>query len=111
MNFRGRLLRNDQARLAFDRVQDGLDAEGLIERQGRMRLDSTHLLANISRMSRLDKVRETLRLALKAIGIDLAHAGWAEWEALWAEYGHEDRPERDRTPEQWQQKLVQAGKR
>jgi hypothetical protein len=74
-----------------------------------MRLDSTHLLANVARMSRLDKVRETLRLALKAIGQDPAHAGWAEWETLWAEYGHEDRPERDRTPQQWQQRFVDAG--
>jgi hypothetical protein len=42
-------------------------AAGLVERQRKERLDSTQILGLVARMSRLECVRETLRLALKEL--------------------------------------------
>jgi hypothetical protein len=62
--FRQRLLEHEKAKLAFDAVLSGLVEAGLVSRRSRQRLDSTHVLGLVAKMSSLDVVRETLRLAL-----------------------------------------------
>lgn len=62
--FRDRLLEHAQAKLAFDTVLSGLREAGLVPKRGPQRLDSTHVLGAVARLSRLECVRETLRLAL-----------------------------------------------
>jgi len=66
-NFRGRLLENDMMRVGFDVIVDALRDAGLLRKNSRQRLDSTHVLGNVSKMSRLECVRETIRLFVEQI--------------------------------------------
>lgn len=65
--FRQRLLEHHQGRVAFDALLQGLEQDGLIARGGKQRLDSTHILALVAQMSRLEKTRETVRLFLEML--------------------------------------------
>jgi len=67
VNFRQRLLAHQHNRLVFDALLEGLEGQGLIPRRGKQRLDSTHILAHVARMSRLEKTRETVRLFLEML--------------------------------------------
>ena len=71
VNFRQRLLAGDLSTLGFGAVLEALIAAGLVARKNRQRLDSTQMLGCLSRMSRLDCVRESLRLALEEIAEQL----------------------------------------
>jgi DDE family transposase/transposase-like protein DUF772 len=87
VHFRQRLLERDLSALAFQAVLDALAESGLIKRKSRQRLDSTQMLGRVSRMSRLDCVRESLRLALKEIADKLPPAQRPEWwSSLWDRY-------------------------
>ena len=107
--FRDRLEAHEQARLVFDTILGGLQEAGLVREDRPTRLDSTHVLGVVAHLSRLDKVRETLRLALKEIAGQGVPEGWTEWEALWGRYGHPGGFERDRTVEQQRQRLAEVG--
>jgi hypothetical protein len=65
--FRQRLLEHQQNRIVFDALLQGLEGQGLIPRRGKQRLDSTHILAHVAHMSRLEKTRETVRLFLEML--------------------------------------------
>jgi hypothetical protein len=65
--FRQRLLEHQQGRIGFDALLQRLEGQGLIPRRGRQRLDSTHILAQVAHMSRLEKTRETVRLFLEML--------------------------------------------
>ena len=87
VNFRQRLIEHGQTALGFQSILDGLVEAGLVARQSRQRLDSTHILGRISRMTRLDCMRETLRLALEEL--DKATHGVPRpefWPELWERY-------------------------
>jgi len=87
VHFRQRLLEQDLSALAFQTVLDALADAGLIKRKSRQRLDSTQMLGRVSRMSRLDCVRESLRLALQEIGTQGPPAQAPEWwPLLWDRY-------------------------
>jgi hypothetical protein len=87
--FRDRLLAHEQSRLAFTAVLDGLVAEKLVDPGGKQRLDSTQMMGLLSRMSRLECVRETLRLALKELESSSANFGRpAFWDQLQDRYVH-----------------------
>lgn len=95
--FRGRVAEGDRADRLLALVVDRLAEAGLVKRRGRIRTDSTHVLAAVRRLNRGELVAETLRCALE----DLALQG-EEWLAAlvtadWADrYG---RPVRyDRLP-------------
>jgi transposase len=64
--FRERLERHGQERLVFDSLLERLLGLGLIRKRGKMRSDSTHLLGVVARLSQLELVAESLRLALLA---------------------------------------------
>jgi transposase len=82
--FRQRLLAGGQERVAFDAVLDLLVAHGWVRRRSRQRLDSTHVCGLLSVMSRLECVRETLRLALEELE---GHGPLPEFfGALWGRY-------------------------
>lgn len=74
--FRGRLLANAEERLVFDHLLGQLKAAGLIKQRGKMRTDSTHILAVVERLSQMELVWESLRVALKAVS-DIA-PDWIE---------------------------------
>ena len=67
VNFRQRLLEHEPSALGFRIILDALVEAGLVSRQSRQRLDSTQMFGLVSRMSRLDCVRESLRLALQEL--------------------------------------------
>lgn len=86
-NFRQRLLDHDLSALGFQTVLEALIEAGLVPRKSRQRLDSTQMFGRVSRMSRLDCVRESLRLALQELSEKLAvteRPAW--WLGLWDRY-------------------------
>ena len=87
VHFRQRLLEHDLSALGFEAVLEALAEAGLVQRRSRQRLDSTQMFGRVSRMSRLDCVRESLRLALKEISEKLAPTEQPEWWlVLWERY-------------------------
>jgi len=65
--FRGRLLGNAAVDRLLARVVDAAREGGLLKARGRQRTDSTHVLAAIRSLNRLELVAETLRAALNDI--------------------------------------------
>jgi len=83
--FRQRLIDHELSEVVFSTILQALVKAGLVERSGRQRLDSTHMVGVVARMSRVENVRETLRLALKELdGQSLSKPTW--WESLWERY-------------------------
>jgi transposase len=65
--FRRRMVERDLSAVVFASLLEGLVQAGLVERRGKRRLDSTQMMGLLSWMSRLENVRETLRLALQEL--------------------------------------------
>lgn len=85
--FRQRLIEHEAAMVAFRAVLEALQEEGLVAKKTRQRLDSTHVLGLVARLSVLDCTRETLRLALEELSEKLAETERpAEWPLLWERY-------------------------
>ena len=87
VNFRARLLEHELSPVGFEAILDGLMEAGLVARQTRQRLDSTQMFARVSRMGRLECVRESLRLALRELEsttASLPRPDW--WPTLWERY-------------------------
>jgi len=109
VNFRQRLLENDLSALGFQMILDSLVEAGLMERKSRQRLDSTQMLGRVSRMSRLDCVRESLRLALQEVLPKLGeNSRPAWWEMVWERYV-EHQVDYQAGSETLVRKLVEAG--
>jgi transposase len=68
--FRNRLIRGQAEQILLDRMLEHFKDKGLLKARGRQRTDSTHVLAAIRVMNRLELVAETLRATLN----DLAQA-------------------------------------
>lgn len=86
VNFRQRLIDNDLSAVAFRSILDGLVQTGLVPRRSRQRLDSTQIFGKVSRMSRLECVRETLRLALLELESVCGKQKPQFWPVLWERY-------------------------
>src|SRR3954447_7786179 len=65
--FRARLLAGDAAERLLARMLDVAHEAGLLKARGRQRTDSTHVLAAVRALNRLELLAETLRAALNAI--------------------------------------------
>jgi transposase len=65
--FRERLLAGDKQTLLLDRMLEQLREKKLLKTRGKQRTDSTHVLAAIRVMNRLELVIETLRAALNEL--------------------------------------------
>src|SRR5205814_10573901 len=83
--FRDRLLAGSAEALLLDKLLERCRALGLLKARGQQRTDSTHVLAAIRVMNRLELVAETLRAALNALATvapdwlqGLAHLVWYE---------------------------------
>jgi len=108
-NFRQRLLDHEQSALGFKTILDALAEAGLVSRQSRQRLDSTHMFGLVSRMSRLDCVRESLRLALQELEPGVGPEARPEfWLELWERYV-ESQTDYRASSEVLGRKLVAAG--
>ena len=65
--FRGRLLAHEAARRLFDRLLSLCRERGWIKARGKQRTDSTHVLAAVRTLRRLECVGETMRHALNVL--------------------------------------------
>jgi transposase len=65
--FRDRLRQHGASERLLTRVLDGARASGLLKARGRQRTDSTHVLAAVRQLNRIELLAETLRATLNAI--------------------------------------------
>lgn len=86
VKFRDRLIRHGLERVGFEGVLNAMREAGCLPRNTRQRLDSSHVIGLVSRMSRVECVRETLRLALEALERIEALARPGAWPAWWERY-------------------------
>jgi len=86
VKFRNRLMEHGLERLGFEGVLNAMREAGYLPKTTRQRLDSSHVIGQVSRMSRLECVRETIRLALEALEPIEALARPASWPVWWERY-------------------------
>jgi len=104
--FRHRLLESGEEKLAFTAVLDYLVQQGWVPKRSRQRLDSTHVWGLLRQMSRLECVRETLRLLLEDLeAMDRLPPSWAGY---WERYV-ENKPDPRAGSKALQAQFVQAG--
>lgn len=65
--FRDRLAEGDRADRLLAVMVERLAGAGFMRARGRQRTDSTHVLAAVRRLSRVELVAETIRAALEAL--------------------------------------------
>ncbi|MBW4568775.1 MAG: IS1182 family transposase [Tolypothrix carrinoi HA7290-LM1] len=65
--FRGRLIAGGVEQKLLDILLKQLQEKGIIKDKGKQRTDSTHVLAAVRNLNRLENVAETLRAALNAV--------------------------------------------
>lgn len=65
--FRSRLVSTEQQSLLIERLLDRFREKKLLKMRGHQRTDSTHVLAAIRVMNRLELVNETMRAALNEV--------------------------------------------
>lgn len=107
--FRARLLKHEKERVLFDGFVKQLQKLGLIKSRGKVRTDSTHVLAVVEKLGRMELVSESVRVAVEAI--QKANSIWAKvhlpeaflesYRARQSEYGLSD--------SELQEKLIRAG--
>lgn len=67
--FRSRLVGHQQEAVLLDALLELCRARGWLKERGKQRTDSTHVLAAIRTLNRLECVGETLRAALKSLAV------------------------------------------
>jgi transposase len=107
--FRERLLAKGKADLAMRTIIEGLQAAGLVKQRAKQRLDSTHIVGAVARLSALECVRETLALALEELKPRLKAERLPDfWALLWERYV-ESKLDYKSNEETLRAKLAQAG--
>jgi transposase len=83
--FRARLVKQQADQRLLDDLLQHLQEQGLLKAGGRQRTDSTHVLAAVRDVNRLERVGETLRAALNSLAVvapewlqALAPSAWYE---------------------------------
>jgi transposase len=66
-NFRKRLLEHGREWVVFESVVNCLQERGYIKKRGKQRTDSTKIIGLVARLSRLELIWETIRVALRAL--------------------------------------------
>jgi hypothetical protein len=83
VHFRQRSVEAGKSDLALRAVLGALEQEGFIAKRSRQRLDSTHIVGAVARLSALECMRETLALALEELDGKLKEGERPEfWELL-----------------------------
>lgn len=67
--FRSRLVTGQAEQRLLDGLLEQLQEQGLLQAGGRQRTDSTHVLAAVRDLNRLERVGETLRAALNSVAV------------------------------------------
>lgn len=86
VKFRNRLEKHNLVKLGFDAVLEAMRSKGYLKNYRTQRLDSTHVLGQVSHMSRLECVRETIRLALEALTQWPQESPPEAWRVWWERY-------------------------
>lgn len=83
--FRARLIKGEAVELLLERLLECCRALGVVKARGQQRTDSTHVVAAVRLMHRLELVGETLRAALNDLAVQapdwvraVAHTDWYE---------------------------------
>jgi len=86
--FRSRLLADDAEAVLFDPLLDLMREAGFLKAGGKQRTDSTHVLAAIRTLHRIENVGETLRHALNVLAVQAPDWLRAHADVAWVErYG------------------------
>lgn len=86
--FRARLVAGGAEALLFERLVEHGRQAGLVKARGRQRTDSTHVLAAVQQLNRLECVGETLRQALNVLAVVVPEWLTAHVPPVWFErYG------------------------
>ncbi len=96
--FRQRLLTNEKDLLIFDLDFPQLREQGYLKMRGQQRTDSTHVLAKIRFLNRVEAVGETFRAALNSLAVVAPSWLKEQWQEAWIER-YEHRVEDDRLPD------------
>jgi transposase len=96
--FRQRLLTNEKDLLVFDLFLTQLREQGYVKMRGQQRTDSTHVLAKIRLLNRLEGVGETFRAALNSLAVVAPEWLKEQWQQVWLER-YEHRVEDYRLPD------------
>src|SRR5215813_5059028 len=67
--FRSRLVRGEVEALRLEKLLPQFKEMGLLKQRGRQRTDSTHVLAAVRMLNRLERVGETIRAALNSLAV------------------------------------------
>ena len=74
--FRGKVADAGLEQVALDALLDRLAADGLVKAGGKQRTDSTHVVAAVAALNRLELAGESVRAALEALAA--AHPDWLD---------------------------------
>jgi len=96
--FRQRLLINEKDLLVFDLFLTQLREQGYLKMRGQQRTDSTHVLAKIRSLNRVEGVGETFRAALNSLAVVAPEWLKEQWQEVWIER-YEHRVEDYRLPD------------
>ena len=108
VRFRDRLLEHGKESVGFDAALDILREAGYLTKKKRGRVDSTHVLGLVAQMSRLECVREAMRLALEALESEERLSRPESWPQWWERYV-ESKPDYKAKVEILRLKMNQAG--
>jgi transposase len=112
--FRDRLATNNPQSLLLDRMLELLSEKKLLKGRGRQRTDSTHVLAAIRVMNRLELVTETLRAALNDLATEvpdwLRGIAPAEWYTRYSVRAEQTRlPQGDKARQEFAETVGRDG--
>jgi len=85
VEFRQRLLSNNEEVLLFDRLLTKLREHGYLNTRGHQRTDSTHVLAKVRSLNRVEGVGETFRAALNSLAVVVPEWLQGQWQEGWIE--------------------------
>src|SRR5438552_5536106 len=74
--FRGKVAGGGRGQVALDALLDRLVSAGLVRAGGKQRTDSTHVIAGVAALNRLELAGESVRAAVEALAA--AHPAWLE---------------------------------
>lgn len=97
--FRTRLVTGQMELLLLDSLLQQLQERGLLKSRGKQRTDSTHILAAVRTINRLELVIETMRLALNRLAAHHPEWLWPRLDPAWRER-YELRAENSRLPKE-----------
>lgn len=110
VKFRQRLIKHGLEDIGFDAALEAMHLAGYLgSKSKRQRVDSSHVIGLVSRMSRLENVRETIRLALESIRKQSTFSESVLWHQWWERYV-ENKPDFRVDKAELQKRFNQAGK-